>query len=207
MQARKNRIISAMSGQFQSELPIFKMNGSIINKDLRKAKMNTFSITYYGKIRKTIDCENLANTMKIIFGMCDRQVTHWANGITGKNTGKVKCFKNNKFFRDAVQNEKLEYISFFSLPEDYRIASFDYAIYISVNYKRNYITAVFEEELIEKLNIETLRKLLGSYMELPYKEEIYTMDKEETPLLYAAKINPISSFKTLEIISNTTVIE
>jgi len=207
VQARKNRIISAMSGQFQSELPIFKMNGSIINKDLRKVKMNTFSITYYGKIRKTIDCENLANTMKIIFGMCDRQVTHWANGITGKNTGKVKCFKNNKFFRDAVQNEKLEYISFFSLPEDYRIASFDYAIYISVNYKRNYITAVFEEELIEKLNIETLRKLLGSYMELPYKEETYTMDKEETPLLYAAKMNPISSFKTLEIISNTTVIE
>ena len=77
----------------------------------------------------------------------------------------------------------------------------------SVNYKRNYITAVFEEELIEKLNIETLRKLLGSYMELPYKEETYTMDKEETPLLYAAKMNPISSFKTLEIISNTTVIE
>ena len=37
--------------------------------------------------------------------------------------------------------------------------------------------------------------------------ETYTMDKEETPLLYAAKMNPISSFKTLEIISNTTVIE
>jgi hypothetical protein len=26
VQARKNRIISAMSGQFQSELPIFKTN-------------------------------------------------------------------------------------------------------------------------------------------------------------------------------------
>ena len=79
MQARKNRIISAMSGQFQSELPIFKMNGSIINKDLRKVKMNTFSITYYGKIRKTIDCENLANTMRIIFGMCDRQVSRFGD--------------------------------------------------------------------------------------------------------------------------------
>ena len=83
------------------------MNGSIINKDLRETKMNTFSSTYYGKIRKSIDYENLANTMKIIFGMCDRQVTHWANSITGKNTGKVKRFKNNKFFLDAVQNEKL----------------------------------------------------------------------------------------------------
>ena len=37
VQARKNRIISAMSGQFQSELPIFKMNGSIINAIIRRA--------------------------------------------------------------------------------------------------------------------------------------------------------------------------
>ena len=28
VQARKNRIIGAMSGQFQSGLPIFKMNGN-----------------------------------------------------------------------------------------------------------------------------------------------------------------------------------
>ena len=32
VQARKNRIISAMSGQFQSELPIFKMNGNANRK-------------------------------------------------------------------------------------------------------------------------------------------------------------------------------
>lgn len=42
--------------------------------------------------------------------------------------------------------------------------------------------------------------MLSSYMELPYTEEIYTMDKEETPLLYAARINPKSSFKTLKIL-------
>ena len=33
VQARKNRIISAMSGQFQSELPIFKTNRNT-NRDL-----------------------------------------------------------------------------------------------------------------------------------------------------------------------------
>ena len=44
--------------------------------------------------------------------------------------------------------------------------------------------------------------MLSSYMELPYTEEIYTMDKEETPLLYAARINPKSSFKTLKILSS-----
>lgn len=36
-------------------------------------------------------------------------------------------------------------------------------------------------------------------------EMIYTMDKEETPLLYAAKINPSSSFKTLRVLSSKTI--
>ena len=39
-------------------------------------------------------------------------------------------------------------------------------------------------------------------MQFPCVEEVYTMDKEETPILYAAKVNPSSSFKTLKIISN-----
>ena len=37
--------------------------------------------------------------------------------------------------------------------------------------------------------------MLSSYMELPYTEEIYTMDKEETPLLYAARINDMLTLK------------
>ena len=34
VQARKNRIISAMSGQFQSELPIFKTNRNTNRKPI-----------------------------------------------------------------------------------------------------------------------------------------------------------------------------
>ena len=41
--------------------------------------------------------------------------------------------------------------------------------------------------------------MLSSYMELPYTEEIYTMDKEETPLLYAARINDmLPSYRTMK---------
>jgi heme/copper-type cytochrome/quinol oxidase subunit 4 len=43
VQARKNRIISAMSGQFQSELPIFKTNRNT-NRNLEGNNMNRFGV-------------------------------------------------------------------------------------------------------------------------------------------------------------------
>ena len=39
VQARKNRIISAMSGQFQSELPIFKTNRNTNRNLLGKGEL------------------------------------------------------------------------------------------------------------------------------------------------------------------------
>ena len=52
------------------------------------------------------------------------------------------------------------------------------------------------------VSIEIVKQILRDYVQFPCVEEVYTMDKEETPLLYAAKVNPSSSFKTLKIISN-----
>ena len=49
VQARKNRIISAMSGQFQSELPIFKTNRNT-NRDLTLEKRRN----KHGKKRRKI---------------------------------------------------------------------------------------------------------------------------------------------------------
>ena len=43
VQARKNRIISAMSGQFQSGLPIFKMNGNA-NRNLKVRLMKIIEV-------------------------------------------------------------------------------------------------------------------------------------------------------------------
>lgn len=168
-------------------------------------KVDTISITYSGTIRKLSDCERLIDAIEMIYAICDQKITHWGDSITGKNGGKVKKYKRGKILYDSLKNDKLERISFFSLPEDFGTAAFDYTIYISINYKEKYITAVFEKNILKNEKIEAIKSMLASYMELPYTEEIYTMDKEETPLLYAAKINPSSSFKTLKVLSCKTV--
>ena len=164
--------------------------------------METISITYRGLVHKLTEYEKLADTIETIYAMCDQKITHWADSITGKNGGKVKKYKRGKILYNSLKNNELERVSFFSLPENFVTAAFDYTIYISINYKDKYITAVFEKNILKNKKVEAIKNMLSSYMELPYTEEIYTMDKEETPLLYAARINPKSSFKTLKILSS-----
>lgn len=167
--------------------------------------MNILSITYSGEIQKPIDGNELTDAMEMLFGMCNKEITHWANGITGKSLRGVKKYKKNKVLFDNLQNDALEYVSFMTLPEDYVQACFDYFIYISINYKYRFVTATYEQGLLNDEKTEILKKILEGYMRAPYIEEIYVMDKEETPFSYAAKINPSSSYKTLQIISNRVV--
>lgn len=170
--------------------------------ELGDEKVNTLSITYNGKIRKLMDYEKLVDDIGKIFCMCDKKVTHWSYSITDKTAGKVRKYRRDKVLFKNLQNGKLEWVSFYALPEDYGTACFDYYIFISINYKYERITAVFDEGILKEEEIIIAKRMLRDYMKFPCVEEVYTMDKEETPLLYAAKVNPDSSFKTLKIISN-----
>ena len=167
--------------------------------------MNTLSITYYGKIRKLMNYEKLVDDIERIFCMCDKVITHWSYSITDKTAGKVKKYRRGKVLFKNLQNDKLEWVSFYALPEDYGTACFDYYIFISINYKYERITAIFDEGILKGEKIKIVKQILRDYVQFPCVEEVYTMDKEETPLLYVAKVNPSSSFKTLKIISNQKI--
>ena len=83
--------------------------------------------------------------------------------------------------------------------------AYDYLLSISINYKNNYIIATFDENVMNNECIEEIKTLLDTFMEKPYMQEMYTMDKEETPLLYAMGIK--NDFKTLKILSSEAVKE
>lgn len=67
------------------------------------------------------------------------------------------------------------------------------------------MTATFDKNIIHHECIEEIKTLLDTFMEKTYMQEIYTMDKEETPLLYAMGIK--NNFKTLKILSSEAVKE
>ena len=167
--------------------------------------MKIFTITYKGKIDIKITVYELNQTIEKVFEIFNKKITHYAISITNKNTGKVKKYRKDKRLLENIQNNQLEYISFFALPQNYITVAFDYSLYMSINYKRKHLTIFIEENLIENKKIELVKEILRSYMAFPYTEEIFMMDKEETPLLYVEEINPMSSFKTLEIISKKII--
>ena len=67
---------------------------------------------------------------------------------------KVKKYRKDKRLLESIQNNQLEYISFFALPQNYITVSFDYSLYMSINYKRKHLTIFIEENLIENKKIE-----------------------------------------------------
>lgn len=166
--------------------------------------METISITNRGSIRKFVD-DVFIDTKENIYALCDLKISYYGVSIAYKNTGQLKKYKRGKILHNYLSNNELERINFFSVPDDFVTVAFDYLLSISINYKNNFMTATFDENIINHEYIEEIKIILDTFMEKPYIQEIYTMDKEETPLLYAKGIK--KDFKTLKILSSEVVKE
>lgn len=166
--------------------------------------METISITNRGTIRNLLD-DVLIDTIENIYALCDLKISYYGVSIAYKNTGQLKKYKRGKILHNYLSNNELERINFFSVSDDFVTVAFDYLLSISINYKNNFMTATFDENIINHEYIEEIKIILDTFMEKPYIQEIYTMDKEETPLLYAKGIK--KDFKTLKILSSEVVKE
>lgn len=166
--------------------------------------METISITNRGSIRKFVD-DVFIDTIENIYALCDLKISYYGVSIAYKNTDQLKKYKRGKILHNYLSNNELERINFFSVPDDFVTVAYDYLLSISINYKNNYIIATFDENVMNHEYIEEIKIILDTFMEKPYIQEIYTMDKEETPLLYAKGIK--KDFKTLKILSSEVVKE
>lgn len=166
--------------------------------------MQTISIIDRGTIHK---CNNdlFLDLIEKISALCNLEITHYGISITNKNTGQLKKYKRGKVLYNYLLNNELERIGFFSVPDDFVTVAYDYLLSISINYKNNYIIATFDKNIINHLGIEEVKIILDTFMDKPYVQETYTMDKEETPLLYAKGIK--KHFKTLNILSSQIIKE
>ena len=68
--------------------------------------MNTFTVSYNGKIHKSIEDEKLIDSVERIFHMFDKEITHWSYSITDKTAGKVRKYKRGKVLFKNLQNNK-----------------------------------------------------------------------------------------------------
>jgi len=65
----------------------------------------------------------------------------------------------------------------------------------------SFITLIVNKDDFNKIDKKNTLQVLSKYVSNGVVE-IYEMDRYESPLIYASKANPISSFKTLKIIKD-----
>lgn len=159
----------------------------------------TFSITAYGKLKDNNFKWNEWYEDAKQFILSTGYVYNYV-GIDSKSMKSGKIMNAKKYERkvlDAFQNnEQIKHISLFSLPIDYESASFDYDIMLVRN--DEFISLIMNKSDYSKEILEQFTFHFKKYFESAIVE-LYEMDRYESPLLYAAKVNELSSFQTLNI--------
>ena len=127
VQARKNRIISIKSGQFQSGLPIFKMNGNA-NRNLKVRLMKIIEVKENKK--QYLDLLLLANEQE---DMVDRYLDNGKMYVLDDNGVKCECVITDK------ENDILEIKNIATVPE-YQGKGYARALieFIVNNYREQY---------------------------------------------------------------------
>ena len=138
--------------------------------------------------------QDVENIMKIL----GYKPTHI--GIQSKTfcSGKILTVARKKkdILATIAAGENPSSFSFYSLPKDYRTASFDYD-FLCVR-KEEYISVIVKDVDYGKLNIESVISQLKDYINYEYGE-IYIMSKKEMPLIYAATRN-LDNIKSFSLI-------
>ncbi|MBR3598959.1 MAG: hypothetical protein IKL53_03685 [Lachnospiraceae bacterium] len=160
----------------------------------------TISITFNG----TIDNDNSRwmqwyNDAKEIVRLLGYEPTHVGVSGSAFKSGKVlNLSKNEKKICRSIENgDSVQYISLFSLPKDYKSASFDYDVFIARD--EGYVTLTMNQSTFAHIQEDELLNMLRKHI-CVHSGEIYEMDRDEVPLLYAAKDNATNMFNTLRII-------
>jgi len=107
--------------------------------------------------------------------------------------------------KKLAEAKSVNYLTFLSLPKNYSTASFDYDVMLAINIECDFIAVIMEKSIYKANHKDEILDILAQYIKFPYKVEVVELDKAESPILYAGKINSASYFKTLHIINNYNV--
>lgn len=159
-------------------------------------------ITLYGDIKTNDDKWGLwYNDAKNIVKLLGYEPNYFSIDSTTFKSGKVMSLKRSekKLLKSIDAGDEIRWITIYSLPIDYRVASFDYDVLLIRG--TEHVSLLANVSDFKNTNEEMLLDSLKQHIAFKYGE-IYDMDRDECPLIYASKANPPSSFKTLKVIKN-----
>lgn len=158
----------------------------------------TVSITFNGEINDN-DWGQWYNDAKNIVKLVGYNTTHIGiSGIKFKSEKVLDIRRYEKKIVDSINNgDAINYISLYSLPKNYESASFDYDVFLAR--EKGYVTLIMNKLDFKCEHEDVLIEILRKHINVN-SGEIYEMDRDEVPLLYAAKDNVPETFKSLKIL-------
>lgn len=165
----------------------------------------TISLIFEGEIAVFDDWGEVIEKISHVFEICQSEITHVGIGSDNCTSGKIRVFKKKNVMTKLAEAKNVNYLTFLSLPPNYSTASFDYDVMLAINIECDFIAVIMEKSIYKANHKDEIIDTLSQYVKSPYKVEVVELDKAESPILYAGKINPISYFKTLHIIDNYNV--
>lgn len=161
-------------------------------------KADTVSITLWGDGLIKGKWFEWYYDMDTIFQELGYKKTHFDIQSEAYTINKIVTVKRKeKQVLPILQNGKVTRVSCYSLPKDYKSASFDYNV-LAVRQSK-YISLIMDIKDFGKIDVNCYISSLLKYIEFEYGE-IYQMNRDEVPLIYAAKANPIDAFQSLTIL-------
>lgn len=161
----------------------------------------TVSLTIWGKLLNEYSWNEWYIDVKKISKMLGLDITHLGVISPRYQSGKVLTVsrKEKEILQSFQGGEMPTDLSCYSLPKDYRTASFDYNLLIVR--RESLITIIMKKEYYDDKKVDSLITILNKYIDMD-RGQIYEMDVNETPLFYARGANDISFYKTLKVIKN-----
>lgn len=157
-------------------------------------------IVLRGNIYDKISALNLYKELECFTKSLGNKFTHFAiksNSYTTRNFVTIKM--KEKRLLQAILNEDVpESIELYVVPEKYNTIAFDYILLFTIT--PQYILFAIEECFVYEDIIEKLLKVFRKHIKWN-QCDICKMNKSTHPILYAEKVNPVKSFKTLTVIA------
>ncbi len=158
----------------------------------------TISITIHGtnKVRDWVqfyaDSKAFAATLGYVLNYVDFTSSSY-------NSTKVKKIpKNETKLLSQLEDETISDLSLLSLPTGFKTAFFDYDVMIVRD--QNLISIVFNASDIKKIHMPSVIEHFAKYSSVS-EVQVYEMDRDDCPLMFAFKANPISCFPSLRMLS------
>lgn len=160
---------------------------------------NTISITLWGNGQIKGRWLEWYNDVGTIFKELGYKRTHI--GMQSKSYVNRKIVtvarKEAQILQLLQAGEKPMSMSCYSLDKEYKQASFDYNI-MAVRHSK-YLSLILNKSDSKIIDVNSVVVNLKQYIEFECGE-IYQMERNEMPLIYAARANPPDAFKSLKVL-------